>query len=490
MARADAIAVLGTGSSVGKSLVAAGLGRALARRGVRVAPFKAQNMSNNAAVTADGGEIGRAQAMQAVACGVEPHVDMNPILLKPEADGRSQVVLAGRAVGAESARAYFATVDRRFSAVAAAYDRLAAAYDAIVIEGAGSCAELNLVDRDLVNWRMAAHAGARVVIVADIERGGVFAQLIGTHALVDDAHRAMIAGFIVNKFRGDRSLFDDGVAILEQRTGIPVLGVVPRLMDLQVDDEDGAGELDPRRVRFSDDTVNIAVIALPRVSNMSDVTALAAERDVALRWAHRPEHLAGADAIILPGSKSTLSDLAHLRSTGLADAIAGSGAQVVGVCGGLQMLGRSIDDPDGVEGGGRARGLGLLDLDTVLAPHKVTARRRAVAHVVGDVEVTGYEIHCGRSTPARTPALTIDGQPDGAIRDDRRAWGTYLHGVFDGAAFRRAWLNELRATKRLPALPPSVSAAVDELLGRELDRWTDHLEASLRPGAIDRLLLR
>lgn len=493
MKRARAIAVLGTGSSVGKSLLAAGLCRLLVRRGLRVAPFKAQNMSNNAAVTADGGEMGRAQVVQALACNLAPHVDMNPILLKPESDGRSQVIVSGRAVVTESARDYYRTIERRTGVVHQAYDRLAAAYDAVVLEGAGSCAELNLADRDLVNLPMAEHADARVVLVGDIERGGVFAQLIGTLELLAPAQRARVAGLIVNKFRGDRSLFDDGVEILEARTGLPVFGVVPRLMDLHIDDEDGADILDPRRAVFATDTVNIAVVGLPRISNMSDFTALDAEPDVALRYAHRPSHLGGADVVCIPGTKATLADLEHLDASGLGEAIvaaAGEGAHVIGVCGGLQILGRRVRDPDGVEGGGERAGLGLLPVDTVLRPGKITARRDAVAHIAGDRPARGYEIHCGETRGDAPPAFTIAGQPDGAVGHQGRVWGTYLHGLFDDAAVRRTWLNRVRADKRLPPVALETSRALDRRLERELDRWADHLAEHLADDTLDRLLAR
>jgi len=493
MARARALAVLGTASSVGKTLVTAGLGRLWRRRGVDVAPFKAQNMSNNAAVTAEGGEMGRAQVVQAIACGLDPHVDMNPVLLKPESDGRSQVVMGGRVASTESARAYFGRTDERFAFARDAYDRLAERHEAIVIEGAGSCAELNLMATDIVNWRTAHHADASVLLVGDIERGGIFAQLIGTYELLPHAARRRVTGFLVNKFRGDRSLFDEGVTILEDRTGVPVVGVIPRLMDLWIDDEDGADVLDPSKAVFSADRANIAVVVPPRISNMSDFTALAAEEDVALRYAHRPKHLVGADVIVLPGSKATIADLEALRESGMATAVvehAQAGGHVVGLCGGYQMLGRRLRDPHEVEGGGSIGGLGLLAGETTLSPQKVTENVRATAEMLGGLPVTAYEIHCGRTIDTRKPAFRVEGRPDGDVSADGRIWGTYLHGVFDSPGFRRAWLNRVRADKDLAPVDVAESERTTSRLDRELDRWADHLERFIDPDHLDRLLSR
>ena len=490
---ARALAVLGTASHVGKSVIAAGLCRILRRRGLRVAPFKAQNMSNNSFVTPLGGEIGRAQALQAEACGIPPTADMNPVLLKPESDGRSQVVVQGKVWRTEDARAYFSHGPELFERVRESYGRLAAAHDVIVIEGAGSCAEVNLRDRDFVNWRTVELADARVLLVADVDRGGVFAQVLGTLDLLAPEERRRVAGIVINRFRGDRTLFDDGVLILEERSGLPVLGVVPFLRDLALEEEDAVGVDGPSRVPFRADAVNVAVVLLSRMSNFTDVRAPAAEPDVALRWAATPADLAGADVVILPGSKATIADLADLRRRGFAEALAAHvarGGELAGLCGGYQMLGRSVADPANVEGGGAADGFGFLAGRTVLAAAKSTRRTEAeplgwLSAGTNDLRVSGYEIHLGvTDRSADPPAFRIlpgDRRiDDGAVAADGRVWGTYLHGVFDAPGFRRAWLNRARASKGLPPLPAAVSEETTRRLNGALDRWADHLEHHLR----------
>lgn len=503
--RAIAIAVLGTGSDVGKSLVVAGLCRLLHRAGIRVAPFKAQNMSLNSFVTPDGGEIGRAQALQAEACSLAPHVDMNPILLKPESDARAQVVVQGRVYSTLDARAYF-TRGRNaelFQAVRSSYERLAAQYDVIVIEGAGSAAEVNLRDRDLVNWATVELADARVVLVGDIDRGGVFAQLIGTLDLIAPEERARVCGLVINKFRGDSALFADGVRFLRERTGIPVLGVLPFLRDLTLDQEDSLDVEVRRQVAFADDRVNIAVLLLPHMSNFTDFNLLTHEADVALRYVATPAEAAGADAVIIPGSKSTLADLAYLRGKGF-DALVHdhvrSGRELVGICGGYQMLGNRITDPDGVETGGEANGLRLLQTHTIMRPEKVTEQVEASAlHIdeAGPMSVRGYLIHMGRTDPGpHRPCFHLEGRPaqsvdqlqaaspagealDGAVRDDGLVWGTYIHGLFDQPQFRRAWLNRLRRRKGIPPIEPARSQQVNDTQRHALDRWADHVEQHL-----------
>ncbi len=504
-ARARAIAVLGTGSDVGKSLVVAGLCRLLHRAGIRVAPFKAQNMSLNSFVTPDGGEIGRAQALQAEACGLAPHVDMNPILLKPESDARAQVVVQGRVYSTLDARAYF-TRGRNaelFQAVRSSYERLAAQYDVIVIEGAGSAAEVNLRDRDLVNWATVELADARVVLVGDIDRGGVFAQLIGTLDLIAPEERARVCGLVINKFRGDSALFANGVRFLRERTGIPVLGVLPFLRDLTLDQEDSLDVEVRRQVAFADDRVNIAVLLLPHMSNFTDFNLLTHETDVALRYVATPAEAAGADAVIIPGSKSTLEDLAYLRGKGF-DALVHdhvrSGRELVGICGGYQMLGNRITDPDGVETGGEADGLRLLQTHTIMRPEKVTEQVEASAlHIdeAGPMSVRGYLIHMGRTDPGpHRPCFHLEGRPaqsvdqlqaaspagealDGAVRDDGLVWGTYIHGLFDQPQFRRAWLNRLRRRKGIPPIELARSQQVNDTQQYALDRWADHVEQHL-----------
>ncbi len=490
--RARAIAVLGTASDVGKSLVAAGLCRIVRRMGVQVAPFKAQNMSLNSFVTAEGGEIGRAQALQADACGLLPHVDMNPILLKPESDRRSQVIVHGAVRGRREAREYFEQRGELFDAVRTSYERLASAYDVMVIEGAGSAAEVNLRDRDLVNWPVVKLADADVILVADIDRGGVFAQVIGTLDLLAPEERRRVLGVVVNKFRGDATLFADGAAFLEARTGVPVLGILPFLRDVNLDQEDGLDAASNRRTPFASGAVNVAVTLLPRMSNFTDFNSLAAERDVALRYAATPADIANADVVVLPGSKNTIADLAYLRDAGWFEALrahAERQGELVGVCGGYQMLGREISDPHGMEAGGQAEGLGVLDVVTELGPRKTTRQVEAVfLHGDGaeNVTVSGYEIHLGTTVRGTVPPCfrmtrqadreSTEPVEDGAFRRDRLVWGTYIHGIFDRPGFRRLWLNRVRRRKGLPALPLAVSETATARLGAALDRWADHVQ--------------
>ncbi len=484
---ANALAILGTASDVGKSLLTAGLGRILLRKGVRVAPFKAQNMSLNSFVTVEGGEMGRAQVLQAQACGVRPHVDMNPILLKPEGEQRSQVVVRGVVRGSRDAGEYFDDHAELFGVVRDSYARLAAAYEVMLIEGAGSAAELNLRDRDLVNWAMAHLADARVILVADIDRGGVFAQVIGTLDLLTPQERARVLGVVVNKFRGDRRLFDDGVAILEERTGLPVLGVVPFLHEVRLDQEDSVVIESESGTPFSRETVNVAVILLPRMSNFTDFNALAAEPDVVVRYVRKSSALADADVVILPGSKHVMQDLRYLRENGFAEALASrvlGHREVVGICGGLQMLGEWIADPHQVEGGGRAEGLCLLPVQTELGPVKQTAQATAkplMPDVSESAMVRGYEIHMGvthrrRGAPCFLIVDDAGARDDGARSADGLVWGTYLHGVFDMPAFRRAWINRVRARKGLTPRDVSDSEQVTRQLASALDRWADHVE--------------
>ena len=482
-----ALAIFGTGSDVGKSLVTAGLGRIFHRSGVRVAPFKAQNMSLNSFVTADGGEMGRAQVLQARACGLHPHVDMNPILLKPEADRRSQVVVQGTVWGSREAGSYFDAQTELAHYVRQSYERLAAQHELIVIEGAGSAAEINLRDRDIVNWPVAEMADAKVILVADIDRGGVFAQVIGTLDLLEPDERERVLGVVINKFRGDRRLFDDGVAMLEKRTGMPVLGVVPFVRDLTLDQEDSVTiESGSTEAAFSADTVNIAVILLPRMSNFTDFNGLAAEADVALRYARAPEDVVGADVIILPGSKQTIQDLQYVRDKGFAAALAShvqARREMVGVCGGFQMLGKRIDDPHGVEGGGQTEGFHLLPVDTELHPDKRTVQVTAnvlLPGMSGEEMVQGYEIHVGLTARyGGEPCFRIldeaGDREDGAMSADGAVWGTYIHGVFDDPAFRRAWLNRVRVRKGLAPRPVAESMKVTQRLSSALDEWADHV---------------
>ncbi len=486
-----ALAVLGTGSDVGKSLVTAGLGRIFRRSGVKVAPFKAQNMSLNSFVTVEGGEMGRAQVLQAQACGLRPHVDMNPILLKPEADRCSQVVVQGKVWGSREAGSYFDSQTELAHYVRQSYDRLAAQYELIVIEGAGSAAEINLRDRDIVNWPVVHMADAQVILVADIDRGGVFAQVIGTLDLLEPHERERVLGVVINKFRGDRRLFDDGVAMLEQRTGVPVLGVLPFVRELVLDQEDSVTiESGSTEAVFSADTVNVAVILLPRMSNFTDFNGLSAEADVALHYVKTPEDLVDADVIILPGSKQTIQDLHYVKDKGFGPALAShvqARREMVGVCGGFQMLGKRIDDPYGVEGGGQTEGLHLLPVDTELHHDKRTAQVTANALLPGiaDAEtVRGYEIHVGLTARRQgDPCFRIldeaGDREDGAVSSDGLVWGTYIHGVFDDPSFRRAWLNRVRVRKGLAPGAVADSMEVTRRLTSALDQWADHVARHL-----------
>ena len=497
--KARALAVLGTGSDVGKSLITAGLCRLFFRAGVRVAPFKAQNMSNNSYVTPDGREIGRAQALQAQACGIDPDADMNPILMKPESDRSAQIVVQGKVWGKAEARTYFERRAELAERVQESYERLASQYDLIVIEGAGSAAEMNLRDRDLANWSAVDMAAAQVVLVADIDRGGVFAQVIGTLDLLAPRERARVIGIIINKFRGDASLFEDGVRFIEQRTGLPVLGVVPMLRDLVLDQEDSL-EIDrARQAPFAPDRINIAVVLLPRMSNFTDVRRLAAEDDVILRYVADPRDLAGADIVVIPGTKNTIGDLHHLREAGFAEAFrehVARGGELLGLCGGYQMLGRSIADPDGVESGGVVEGFGWLDVTTRMQSTKVTQLVEAQGlHVDGGAAgvVRGYYIHMGE-THRGTDRPCFQVRPvghhdlmgrteseglDGAVSHNGLVWGTYIHGVFDQPGFRRAWLNQVRRRKGWRPLDCDVSEQVSRRFDDEMDRWADHVASHL-----------
>ncbi|MDP9359109.1 MAG: cobyric acid synthase [Chloroflexota bacterium] len=497
---APVLMVQGTASGVGKSVIAAGLCRLLRRRGLRVAPFKAQNMSLNAAVTPDGGEIARSTAVQAEASGIEPTVDMNPILLKPEAEMRSQVIVRGKVWGTLSARDYFGRKPDLWPIVAVALDRLRAQYDVVVAEGAGSPAEMNLRDHDLVNMRVALHAKASVVLVGDIDRGGVFAQLIGTLDLLPAHERALVRGLIVNRFRGDRSLFAEGVRFLEDRTGLPVYGVVPMVRDLGLAEEDSAsldGVRHAANIGEVRPSLRIAVVRLPRIANFDDFGPLARMAGVALDYVDRPDQLVDADLVILPGSKTTIADLQFVREGGLAEAIAAArkrGTPIMGICGGYQMLGRQIHDPDRIESPtGGAPGLGLLPHETVFAGEKRTCRVRArLVAATGPFaaahgrEIDAYEIHVGRTrmpegTSAVVPLrLTVRSgarvdEPDGTVSDDGLLFGTYLHGLFEDEGVRQsllAWLRDRRGLR-----PLADDAGV--LDADPYDRWANALETAV-----------
>lgn len=462
------IMIQGTGSYVGKSVVTAALCRYFREEGFRVAPFKAQNMSNNSFVTPEGGEISRAQAFQAAACGIEPAVEMNPILLKPSSDHTSQVVVLGKPVGVMRAREYHEYQVQLVAIVRQSLQHLSEQYDIVVIEGAGSPAEINLRRFDIVNMAVAKIAHTPVVLVADINLGGVFASLVGTLELLEPEERGLVKAFIINKFRGDRSLLDDGITWLEERTEKKVLGVLPYLVDLAIQEEDAIPERKWKLSKpFDPAKLNIAVVWLPHVSNSTDFDGLEAEPDVVVHYLARVPDSGHPlpDLLILPGTKSTMADLAYLRSSGFAEYAErchGAQVSVAGLCGGYQMLGKQLLDPEGVESAQTsAEGLGLLDLKTTFVCDKQTVRIRART-LESDCEVAGYEIHMGRTEAPETlaPMFRIVEESgaqasrfDGARSEDALVWGTYIHGVFDAPGFRRHYLDSLRHRRGWLSLP-------------------------------------
>jgi adenosylcobyric acid synthase len=491
---APVLMVQGTSSHAGKSTLVAALCRLFARAGYSVAPFKAQNMSNNAAVTAHGGEVGRAQAMQAAAARVPVTVDMNPVLLKPQSDRTSQVVVLGRATRANDAREYYDRTAELWPIVTGALDRLRAAHEIVVVEGAGSPAEINLERYDIVNMRVARHAQAPVLLVGDIDRGGVFASLFGTWALLPESDRALIRGYVINKFRGDPSLLDSGFEILKGRTGIPTLGVLPYL-DLSRLPAEDALEWDALRRRANEHSlIDIAVLRLPRVANLDEFQALAAEPGVSLRFVGSVDDLGAPDAIIIPGTKSTIADLEWLRERGLAHAAAErrrEGTPILGICGGYQMLGATIVDELGVESHGSAKGLELLPITTTFAAEKVTERvtaRAASTNAFWPASThtfDAYEIHMGRTTPLAGAALgaapfttTRDAveTSDGATSDDGLVVGTYMHGLLENEALRRAMLVNLAARKGITLPDAAPLATVDEAIDMLADAVARHLD--------------
>jgi adenosylcobyric acid synthase len=474
----------GTGSHVGKSLIVAGLCRALARRGLSVAPFKPQNMSNNAAATPDGGEIGRAQALQALAADVPPSVHMNPVLLKPESPTGAQVIVQGKLAATMSAADYTARKGEFLTSVMDSFARVCEGRDVVIVEGAGSPAETNLRSNDIANMGFAEAAGIPVILIGDIDRGGVIASLVGTHAVLERDDRERIAGFLINKFRGDAGLFGNGIAAIETRTGWPSFGLLPWFADarrLPAEDSQGLGEAAKRPPR--DGALVISVPRLPRIANFDDLDPLRAEPGVEVRLIESGTPIpSDTDLVLLPGSKSTLSDLAFLRGEGWdIDILAHwrRGGHVLGLCAGYQMLGRRITDPDGVEGStSGADGLGLLDIETVLTADKTT-RPVAATSVPDGLSISGYEIHLGQSNgPDRArPFCNVDGQPEGAGSADGLVWGTYLHGIFASDAFRQSFLARLGGERSDLRYDHEVQATLDALAG--------HLEQHID---IDRLL--
>jgi len=472
---ARALMFQGTGSSVGKSTLVAGLARAFTRRGLRVRPFKPQNMSNNAAVTVDGGEIGRAQALQAVACGVAPTVDMNPVLLKPQSEVGSQLVVRGRVRGNVPARAYQGLKAGLMPDVLASFHALAAEGDLVLVEGAGSASEVNLRENDIANMGFAAAADVDVVVIGDIDRGGVIASLVGTECVLAEGDRRRIKGFIVNKMRGDPALFSSGMMTIAAHTGWMSLGLVPHCDAVRRLPAEDAADL---RFDGAGGSLRIAVPHMPMIANFDDLDPLRAGADVSLEMVPPGQALPVCDLVILPGSKSTISDLAFLRREGwdidLAAHVRRGGA-VMGICGGYQMLGMSISDPDGLEGpSSEVDGLGLLNVRTVLGQQKRLALVEAQVLPSG-ATARAYEIHMGRSDgpDCEVPFARIEGRPEGATAPGGRIWGTYLHGVFETGAARQAVLARIGhgAGMALTDHAATVDAALDAL--------ADHLEAHL-----------
>lgn len=488
-----AVMFCGTGSDVGKSVLSAGFCRILKRRGISVAPFKSQNMALNSAVTPEGGEIGRAQAVQAEACGIAPHTDMNPVLLKPNSDTGSQVIVQGKPVGNMAVKEYNAYKPQAFEKVRESFERLKSRYSFIVMEGAGSIAEINLRAHDIANLKVAAMAQAPAILVADIDRGGVFAQIVGTLELLTPEEKALVKGVIINKFRGDASLLTPGIRQVEERTGIPVLGVLPFFKGLGIAEEDSVAlqrRGNPSPKAAADGKLKVGVIKLPRISNYTDFAALEAEPDLALFYLEDPSQVFSMDLLVLPGTKSTLADLEFLHCKGFAEVIRAFRGPIVGICGGFQMLGNLVRDPEHVEGKlERVAGLELLDVETVMLrvkeTHLVEAELLPAAReLVPDCapELTGYEIHMGETSlgsDARPFAMlgsrsgVAVGVTDGAVSANGRVFGTYLHGIFDNHGFRTAYLNRLRRKKGLPE-QDVVATQVDPF-----DQLAEHMERHL-----------
>ncbi len=460
-----ALMLQGTGSNVGKSLLVAGLCRAARNRGLRVLPFKPQNMSNNAAVTADGGEIGRAQALQALACGVDPHTDMNPVLLKPETDTGAQVVVQGKRLTSTQARDYWGLKPQLAGAVQDSFNRLKSQCDLVLVEGAGSPAEVNLRAGDIANMGFARAANVPVVIVGDIDRGGVIAQLVGTQAVLDPEDAAMIAGFIVNRFRGDPSLFDDGYRFIKQRTGWQGFGVVPWFGDARLLPAEDALDLSPS----GDGPVKIVCLGFSRIANFDDLDPLKLDPSIRLEMVMPGQAIPGdAALVILPGTKSTRGDLAFLRAQGWDVDLAAHhrrDGRILGICGGYQMLGQSITDTAGIEGAaGGDEGLGYLAVSTVMAGHKTLTQVSAL-HAETGLQVQGYEIHIGQTDgpDCARPFAHIDGRAEGARSSDGLVEGSYLHGLFCQDAFRESYLGALGASGRAIAYGARVEAVLDAL---------------------------
>ncbi len=487
LAKAPCISVLGTGSDVGKSIVVTALCRCFTRQGLRVAPYKAQNMSNNSGVTPEGLEMGRAQIVQAEACRIPPHVDMNPILLKPTSQVGSQVVVLGEALANQTASEYHRKKEALFETCCQALDRLRSAYDLVIMEGAGSCAEVNLMPHDLVNFRIAEYADASVILVGDIHRGGIFAQLIGTLACLPEHQQERIKGFIINRFKGDIRLFDEGVQWIEQNTHKPVFGVLPWYTHITIDAEDSVVIENPQPASHAEtDRPEIAVIRLPHISNFTDFHPLSHIPGTAVSFMESVQDLSGIAAVIIPGSKNTRFDLEWIKSSGWWDKIntyVAKGGHILGICGGYQMMGRFVHDPDGLEGHpGSSRGLDLLPVETTLKAPKTTTLSRFRWR---DVAACGYEIHMGSTQRlGGAPLFEVHQRnqldcrdEDGCIAGEGRIMGSYMHGLFDTPGITRCWLESI-------GLPAADVPALDgpAAKDREYDLLAAHFEAHINIG--------
>ncbi len=483
---AKALMFLGTGSDVGKSIVVTAFCRILKRRGIKVVPFKAQNMSNNSYVTLEGGEIGRAQAVQAEACELIPSVHMNPILLKPSSKSSSQIVLHGKPIGVMSAIKYHNFKEKLKKEVLKSFKILSEKYDVILIEGAGSCCEVNLKKNDIANFEIAKLTNAKCILVADIDRGGVFAQIIGTMELLEKKEKDLVKGFIINKFRGDQNLFNSGIEFIEKKTQKPVLGLIPFFEDIFIDSEDSV-VIQKDRKRTSPLTpkgVNIAVIKLPAISNFTDFEVLELEQDVVVNYLTDPKELnSNYDLVILPGTKNVIEDTLWLYELGWNKKIEEFlklNKRLIGICGGYQILGTLIEDPYGVESSlSKVKGLGLAPLKTILFKEK-TVRKVKGRSFLFNAKIYGYEIHMGKTTSYKDSyfaKLTADGKEwfDGYVDDTKRIIGTYVHGIFDSEEFRIPLLNEIRKEKGLPSISSKIKDFY-KFKQKEYDRLADIFE--------------
>lgn len=498
---ARALMVQGTGSHVGKSLLVTGLCRIFFKQGYRVAPFKAQNMALNSFVTEDGGEMGRAQVVQAEAAGIKPTCDMNPVLIKPQTDIGAQVIIQGRVIGNFSAVEYHNYKKVALNAVRESFRRLKSSFDLIVIEGAGSPAEINLKKNDIVNMRMAKLADAPVVLISDIDRGGVFASLVGTMALLTKSERERVKGFVINKFRGDLNLLTPGIRTLERRTGIKVLGVIPFFRDIYIPDEDSVS-LEGKNSTRDGNVFDVGVIKLPHISNFTDFDPLERERDVSVTYIEAAHQISDQDVLVIPGSKNTIDDLTYLREKGFEKEIVRfnkQGKTIVGICGGFQMLGKTIEDPHAVESGRRSiPGLGLLDVDTQFSKKKATSQVEAEELQDGNgfqERLKGYEIHMGRTKRSAEKTLfkivKKSGKPyvgyDGAVSPDGKVWGTYIHGIFDNDGFRKRFVSE-HTGRDNPVDCDGRTLEFNDFKDRQFDALAELVEKSLNMKYITTLI--